>query len=116
MTPTITVLLVDDHETVRHGLRMVLEAHDDLQVVGEAADGTAAVEHVFALKPQVVVLDISMPSMSGLLVARVLKEKAPGVAIVALTRHSDEAYVKELLAAGAFGYVLKQSASSELLR
>ena len=112
----IRVLLAEDHETVRDGLKMLLQSQRDIDIVGEAADGQAAVARARSLKPQVIVLDISMPAMNGLEATRVLKETAPQVAVVVLTRHDDEAYIKELLGAGASGYVLKQSSFSELLR
>jgi two-component system, NarL family, response regulator NreC len=109
------VLLADDHETVRQGLKMILETQEDIEVVGEAADGVAALREAKRLRPQVVVMDISMPGMNGLAATRAITEEAPGVAIVALSRHGDDAYVQELLRAGACGYVLKQSPSTELL-
>jgi len=111
----IRVLLADDHETVRQGLKLLIDGQSDMRVVGEAGDGEAAVAQVPVLQPDVAVLDISMPRMNGLAAARAIREAGPATAIVALTRYSDAAYVKELLAAGASGYVLKQSASSELL-
>jgi len=110
------VLLADDHETVRQGLRMLLEAQPDIEVVGEAADGSEALRQVKRVMPNVVVMDISMPNMNGLAATRAVRDVAPDVAIVALTRHGDEAYLQELLGAGASGYVLKQSASTELVR
>jgi len=109
----IRVMLAEDHETVREGLRMLIDAQQDMHVVGEAADGRQALERVGALKPDVVVLDLTMPEVSGLSAAPALRRSA---AIVALTRHHDDAYVQELMAAGASGYVLKQSSSSELLQ
>ena len=112
----IRVLLAEDHETVRQGLKLLLEAQPDITVVGEAADGRAALQQLERLGPHVVVMDVSMPGMNGLAATKALKEAAPDVAVVALTRHGDDAYVQELLGAGASGYVLKQSASSELLR
>jgi two-component system response regulator NreC len=112
----IRVLLAEDHETVRDGLKLLLQSQADIEIVGEASDGRQAVERAQALKPAVAVLDVSMPQMNGLAATRMLKEVAPGIAIVALTRHDDEAYVKELLGAGASAYVLKQSSFSELLR
>ena len=111
----IQVLLADDHETVRDGLRLLVDAQEDMKVVGEASNGSAAIERTAALKPDVVVLDLTMPGMSGLTAARALKDRAPSTAVVALTRHDDDAYVQELLAAGASAYILKQSASAELL-
>ena len=111
----IRVLLVDDHETVRDGLRLLVNVQPDMQVVGEAGNGSDALHRVTDTKPDVVVLDLTMPGMSGLATARALKATA-GVGVVALTRHDDDAYVQELTAAGAAGYVLKQSPSDELLR
>src|SRR5262245_20267888 len=112
----IRVLLAEDHETVREGLRLLVDAQPDMQVVAEVGDGRAVIEAVAELKPEVIVLDISMPVMSGLSAARALKKIGTSAAIVALTRHQDDAYVQELLEAGASGYVLKQSASQELVR
>jgi len=111
----IRVLLADDHETVREGLRLLVDAQDDMEVVGEAADGNATLEEVRAVKPDVVVLDLTMPGMSGLTAAKALRSGDPPTAVVALTRHDDDAYVQELMSAGASAYVLKQSASAELL-
>ena len=110
------MLLAEDHETVRDGLKLLLQSQSDIDVVGEVADGQAAIGHAQRLKPHVVVMDLSMPGMNGLAATRTLKETAPDVAVVALTRHDDEAYVKELLGAGASGYVLKQSSFGELVR
>jgi two-component system, NarL family, response regulator NreC len=114
----IRVLLAEDHETVREGLRLLLDAQPDMEVVGEVGDGRAAIDTARTLKPDVVVLDLSMPVMGGLSAARALKrtDGGPAVAVVALTRHDDDAYVQELLQAGASGYVLKQSASKELVQ
>jgi two-component system response regulator NreC len=111
----IRVLLAEDHETVRAGLRLLVDAQADMHVVGEAGNGADAVDRTRALRPDVVVLDLTMPGMSGLSAARALRTARPAPAVVALTRHDDDAYVQELLSAGASGYVLKQSASSELL-
>ena len=111
----ISVLLAEDHGTVREGLRHVVNAQQDMEVVGEAGDGRAAIAAAQSLKPNVVVLDLSMPHMSGLEAAGILHASLPSTAIVTLTRHRDSAYVQQLLAAGASGYVLKQSSSTELL-
>jgi DNA-binding NarL/FixJ family response regulator len=113
---TIRVLLADDHETVREGLKLLVDAQTDMEVVGEARDGRLALKQAEALHPDVVVLDVSMPEMNGLAATRAIKQVTPATAIVALTRYSDDAYVQEILNAGAVGYVLKQSASAELLK
>jgi len=112
----IRVVLADDHETVRHGLKLLVDAQPDMQVVGEAGTGRGAVQHASCLRPAVLVLDVSMPDVGGLDAAREIAGSAPRVAIVALTRHSDEGYVHALLDAGVSAYVLKQSASAELLK
>jgi len=117
MTDTrLRILLADDHVTVRQGLKMLIDSQDDMTVVSEASDGTAAVEQARTLRPDVVVMDISMPGMNGLVATRTLKRIQPDSVIVILTRHGDDAYLQELLRAGADGYVLKQSAASELLQ
>src|SRR5262249_42014383 len=112
----IKVLLAEDHETVREGLRLLLDGQPDMKVVAEAGNGRRAVEQARALKPDVVVLDVTMPGMNGLAAAKVLHASLPSIAVVALTRHDDQAYLEELIAAGASAYVLKQSSSSELLK
>jgi DNA-binding NarL/FixJ family response regulator len=111
----IRVLLADDHEIVRHGLRLLIDSQPDMEVVGEAGSGRAAIEEAQALRPTVIVLDISMPEVSGLDAAREIGTRAPDVAIVALSRYSEDGYVQALMGAGARGYVLKQSPSTELL-
>lgn len=116
MSGPIRVCIAEDHETVRTGLRMVLEAQPDMKIVGDASDGTLAVQRAEALRPDVLLLDISMPGLNGLEVTRAVRASSPDVAIVVLTRHSEEGYVQQLLAAGASGYVLKQSSTAELLQ
>jgi DNA-binding NarL/FixJ family response regulator len=117
MTGTrLRILLADDHVTVRQGLKMLIDSQDDMTVVSEASDGTAAVEQARTVRPDVVVMDISMPGMNGLVATRTLKQIQPDSVVVILTRHGDDAYLQELLRAGADGYVLKQSAASELLQ
>jgi DNA-binding NarL/FixJ family response regulator len=115
-TAQLRVLLADDHVTVRHGLKLLIDAQPDMKVVAEASDGDGAIKSALALKPDVVVMDISMPGMNGLVATRVLKKQQPDSAIITLTRHSDDAYLQELLRAGVSGYVLKQSAPNELLQ
>ena len=112
----LRILLADDHVTVRHGLKLLLDSQPDMIVISEASDGSAAMQNAIALKPDVIVMDISMPGMNGLAATRALKQKQPDITIVTLTRHSDDAYVQELLRAGVSGYVLKQSAPAELLQ
>jgi len=117
MTGTrLRILLADDHVTVRQGLKMLIDSQDDMTVVSEASDGAAAVEQARTIRPDVVVMDISMPGMNGLIATRTLKQIQPDSVVVILTRHGDDAYLQELLRAGADGYVLKQSAASELLQ
>jgi DNA-binding NarL/FixJ family response regulator len=112
----LRIVLADDHATVRQGLKLLLDAQPDMTVVGEAGDGTAAIQRVEELEPDVVVMDISMPGINGLNATRLLRKKDSGVRIVALTRYSDDAYLQEMLRAGVAGYVLKQSSSIELLQ
>lgn len=112
----LRIVLADDHVTMRHGLRLLIDGQDDMAVVAEASDGHEAIRHVMALRPDVVVMDISMPGLDGLAATRTLKAQVPDVAIVTLTRHGSDAYVQELLRAGVSGYVLKQSAPTELLQ
>ena len=112
----LRVLLADDHVTVRHGLKLLIDGQTDMKVVAEASDGATAVQRALELKPDVVVMDISMPGMNGLVATRTLKQQQPDMAVITLTRHGDDAYLQELLRAGVSGYVLKQSAPSELLQ
>ena len=112
----LRILLADDHVTVRHGLKLLIDSQADMKVVAEASDGAAAIQHALDLKPDVVVMDISMPGMNGLVATRALKKAQPATAIVTLTRHGDDAYLQELLRAGVSAYVLKQSAPAELLQ
>jgi len=112
----LRILIADDHATVRQGLKLLIDSQPDMGVVGEAADGNGVLQQAGALKPDIIVMDISMPGMNGLIATRTLKRAQPRVAIVALTRHDDETYLDELLRAGASGYVLKQSAPMEFLQ
>src|SRR5918993_4664402 len=112
----LRILLADDHLTVRYGLKLMIDQQPDMKVVAEASDGRAALELARASDVDVVVLDISMPGMNGLEATRKLKQLRPGIAIVTLTRHADDAYLQELLRAGVSGYVLKQSAPAELVQ
>jgi DNA-binding NarL/FixJ family response regulator len=111
----IRVLLAEDHVTVREGLSLLLNAQGDMEVVGVAENGRTAIEEAQRLAPDVVVLDLSMPEVSGLEAAATLRQLVPAAAIVALTRHNDEAYVRQMETVGAAAYVLKQSSSATLL-
>lgn len=110
----VRVLLADDHETVREGLKAILHAQPDMEVVGEAADGQEALAAARKLRPQVVLLDISMPRMNGLVATREIRQASPQTRILALTRHAEQGYLQRLLRAGASGYVLKQGRAIEL--
>jgi two-component system response regulator NreC len=109
------LLLVDDHEVVRSGLRMLLEGETDIQIVGEAASAAEALQRVLELGPDVVLMDIGLPDLSGIEAARRIKRERPETAIVALTIHEDEEYFFKMLEAGALGYVPKRAAPDELL-
>jgi len=108
-------LLADDHAILRHGLSKLLAQEPDMQIVGEAGDGPEALKKAEELKPDVIVLDIAMPGMNGLAVAKKLKAAAPAAKVVILTMHQEEEYVYETLRAGASGYVLKDAASDDLI-
>lgn len=109
------IVLAEDHKTVREGLKMLVNAQADMEVVGEAGDGQAAIKSVREKNPDIVVMDISMPEMNGLKATRKLKSEFPDLKILTLTRHSDDSFLEQLLGAGASGYILKQSAPAELI-
>jgi two-component system response regulator NreC len=111
----LKIILADDHTVVREGLKHLIDAESDMKVIGEAADGNDAVAQVRKLQPDVIVMDLSMPGLSGTLAAREIKAGCPGVKIVALTVHEERVYVRELLETGASGYVLKRAAAEELI-
>lgn len=115
MSKPIRILLADDHNVMRRGLRLLLESQPGFSVVGEAANGHQAVEQAVATKPDVVVLDIAMPHLNGAEAAQRITELLPGTAIVILSMHSDEGYVLRALKAGAKGYLVKDSAESDLI-
>jgi len=110
----ITVLLADDHMIVREGLRKLLEAESDIEVVGEAITGRQAVELTRKLQPAVVVMDIAMPLLNGLEATRQIRQAVPEAKVLILSAHSDDAYVEKVIAFGAVGYLVKQ-ASAHLL-
>ncbi|MCU0495629.1 MAG: response regulator transcription factor [Chloroflexaceae bacterium] len=112
----ISIVLVDDHVVLRSGLRSLLEHESGYSVIGEAADGPTAIELVVRLHPDVLVLDLMLPGMSGLEVIRHVRQHAPGTRVVVLSMHANALYVREALQAGAVGYVLKEAEASELLQ
>jgi two-component system response regulator NreC len=112
----LRILLADDHTLVRHGLRKVLEERPEWQVVGEASDGRSAVALAEELKPDVAVIDVAMPLLNGVEATRQIVRRAPGVKVLVLSMYSDEAYVTQILKAGAVGYLLKDSADVDLLQ
>jgi DNA-binding NarL/FixJ family response regulator len=112
----LRVFLADDHAVVREGLRALINTHPGMAVVGEAADGRTACELVEQVRPDVAVLDVSMPEMTGGRATERIRQTCPEVKVLALTVHEDRGYLRQLLAAGAAGYVLKRSAAEELIR
>ena len=112
---TIRLLLVDDHAVVRSGLRMLLENERDVEIVGEASSASEAMEAAARLKPNVILMDIGLPDLSGIDATREIKKRTAEVSIVALTIHEDEEYFFRMLEAGASGYVPKRAAPEELL-
>lgn len=112
---TIRVLLVDDHAVVRTGLRMLLESEPEMEIAGEAGTAQEALALVTQLTPDVVLMDIGLPDLSGIEATQEIKRRAPQVAVVALTIHEDEEYFFKMLQAGASGYVPKRAAPEELL-
>ncbi|HEX4275217.1 MAG TPA: response regulator transcription factor [Bryobacteraceae bacterium] len=115
MKKKIRILLADDHRMVRRGLRFILESQDDMEVVAEADNGREAVEQTIALRPDVVIMDVTMPELGGIEATRRIRESAAGTRILALSVHRDGVYVREIVRAGAAGYILKESADTELL-
>lgn len=112
----IRIMLADDHKLMRSGLRVLLEQQADLSVAGEASDGREAAALVNTIKPDVLVMDIGMPNLNGIEAATQITQNHPEIAIIMLSMHSDESYILRALKAGARGYLLKDSAESDLLR
>jgi len=110
-----SVVVVDDHAVVRSGLRLLLEAHDDIEVVGEAGNAKDAIFRARALKPDVILLDVVMPGESGIDVLPQLKHESPETRVLVLSMQDDPSYVREAFAAGASGYVLKEAADEEVV-
>lgn len=112
----LRVLLADDHAIVREGLRLLIDAQPDLEVIGEAYDGPSACEKALELRPDVVVMDVSMPGLTGDEATERLKRDAPEVKVLALTVYEDRGHLRRLLKAGASGYILKLATGEELIR
>jgi DNA-binding NarL/FixJ family response regulator len=114
-TPKARLLIADDHAVLRSGLRVLLDAQPDLEVIGEAADGAEAVREAVALRPDVVLMDVAMTGEGGLEATRRIREQAPEVKVLVLSMYDDESYLRRALEAGASGYALKRAADTELL-
>jgi DNA-binding NarL/FixJ family response regulator len=112
---SVSIVLADDHDLVRSGLRLLLESEREFSVIGEAGNGCDAIELVRALAPTVAILDISMPILSGIECARVLCREAPNTAVIILSMYTDEGHVLDALGAGALGYVLKSAVGNEFI-
>ena len=115
MTSKLKILLAEDHQIVREGLKLLLNSQPDMEVVGEAGDGEIAIEMVKTLQPDIIIMDISMPRLNGLKATKRLRAANSDVKILTLSRHTDDGYLQQLLAAGVNGYVLKQSAPTHLI-
>ena len=111
----IRILLADDHAVVRRGFQMILAEQSDMEIVGEAANGREALELAAKLKPDVVVMDVAMPELNGIEATRRMAENAPHARVLALSMHKDSVYVREILRAGARGYLLKDSVAADLV-
>ena len=114
-TRSIRILLVDDHAVVRQGFRMILAAQADMEIVGEAGNGREAIAKAAELHPDVVVMDVAMPELNGIEATRRLAETSPQTRVLALSMHKDSVYVREILRAGARGYLLKDSIDVDFL-
>lgn len=113
---SIRILAVDDHEILRAGIRLVIDDYDDLELIGEVSDGLAAVAQAAELKPDIVIMDISMPGLNGIDTTRQIKEADSNIKVLALTGFSHEQFVIDMLKAGADGYILKDCLSDELVK
>jgi two-component system, NarL family, response regulator NreC len=111
----IRILLADDHVLVRQGFKMILSAQPDMQIVGEAANGREAVEAAEKLQPDVILMDVTMPELNGIEATRRVATSSPRTRVLALSMHKDAVYVREILRAGARGYLLKDSADADLI-
>jgi DNA-binding NarL/FixJ family response regulator len=112
----VRVLIADDHAVVRDGLKMIIEANDDLEVVGTAVNGHDAIAQALALRPDVVLMDIAMPELNGIEASRLLNEQAPAISVIILSMHHTREHLYRALRAGVRGYLLKESAGSEVVK
>ncbi len=115
MATKLRILLAEDHKTVREGVKLLVNAQPDMEVIGEADDGEAAIAEAVRMGPDMIIMDISMPKLNGLKATKRLRSKCPDIKILTLTRHTDDGYLQQLISAGSNGYVLKQSAPNELI-
>jgi two-component system, NarL family, response regulator NreC len=113
--PVIKILLADDHTIVRQGLKLILSSHADLQVIGEAANGREVLELAEKLQPDVVLMDVAMPELNGIEATRRLHQTSPRTKVLVLSMHKEAVYVREILKAGARGYILKDAIDTELV-
>ena len=114
-TKKTRILLADDHAVVRSGFRMILDSQADMEVVGEVSNGRDAVEQTASMQPDVVIMDVTMPELNGIEATRRISECAPRTRVLALSMHKDSVYVREILRAGACGYLLKDSGEGDLV-
>ncbi len=110
------ILIADDHGMVREGLRLLFEQHNDMEVIGEASDGRQAVEMACKLKPDIVLMDVTMPQLNGIDAAKKIIDEYPNIKVVALSAHCNRSFVTDMLKAGVSGYILKDGMADELIR
>jgi DNA-binding NarL/FixJ family response regulator len=115
MNNQLRILIAEDHQTVREGIKLLIRAQEDMEVVGEAGDGEEAIKLAKQLDPDLLLMDVSMPGMNGLKATKELRKIRPDMRILTLTRHTDDGYLRQLIGAGSNGYVLKQSAPEQLI-
>lgn len=115
MNDALRILIAEDHQTVREGIKLLVNAQPDMEVIGEAGDGEEAIRLAEELAPDLLLMDVSMPRMNGLKATKELRKLRPDLRILTLTRHTDDGYLRQLIGAGANGYVLKQSAPEQLI-
>lgn len=115
MNDAFRILIAEDHQTVREGIKLLVNAQPDMEVIGEAGDGEEAIRLAEELAPDLLLMDVSMPRMNGLKATKELRKLRPDLRILTLTRHTDDGYLRQLIGAGANGYVLKQSAPEQLI-